>query len=129
MRMKYILLTTSLSLVLLAFSGCSSQAGTASQAASSNPALSAKSAASSATASSSEKTFTLSELKKYNGQNGSPAYVAVDGVVYDVTNVKNWQNGTHHGYSAGQDLSQAISQSPHGTSVLSGLPVVGKLQQ
>lgn len=128
MRMKYILLTASLSLVLLAFSGCSYQAGTTSQAVSSNPA-SASSAASAAAVSTGEKTFTLSELKKYNGQNGSPAYVAVDGVVYDVTNVKSWQNGSHHGYSAGQDMSQAIKQSPHGTSVLSGLPVVGKLQQ
>lgn len=77
---------------------------------------------------SAQKIFTLNELKKYNGQNGEPAYVAVDGTVYDVTNAKDWQNGTHHGFSAGQDLTQAIKQSPHGTSVLSGLPVVGKLQ-
>lgn len=86
------------------------------------------SAVQSSSGTSSQKIFTLSELKKYNGQNGAPAYVAVDGTVYDVTNAKDWQNGTHHGFSAGQDLTQAIKQSPHGTSVLSGLPVVGKLQ-
>ncbi len=36
------------------------------------------------------KTFTLEELKQFNGQNGQPAYVAVDGVVYDVSNVGPW---------------------------------------
>ena len=34
-----------------------------------------------------EKIFTEKELGKYDGQNGNPAYVAIDGVVYDVTNV------------------------------------------
>ena len=68
------------------------------------------------------------ELAKYNGQNGNPAYVAVDGIVYDVINAKSWKNGTHQGLSAGQDLTQAIKSSSHGKSVLSELPVVGKLQ-
>ena len=78
--------------------------------------------------SSSQKIFTAAELKKYNGQNGNPAYVAVDGKVYDVTNAKNWNNGMHQGLSAGQDLSKQIKSAPHGTSVLDGLTVVGKLQ-
>ncbi|MGB7595407.1 MAG: cytochrome b5 domain-containing protein [Erysipelotrichaceae bacterium] len=73
------------------------------------------------------KTFTLAQLAKYNGMNGQPAYIAVSGVVYDVTNAKGWNNGSHQGVSAGQDLTKAITQAPHGTSVLTGLPVVGKL--
>jgi predicted heme/steroid binding protein len=73
------------------------------------------------------KTFTLAQLAKYNGMNGMPAYIAVSGVVYDVTNAKGWSNGSHQGVSAGQDLTAAITQAPHGTSVLTGLPVVGKL--
>ena len=32
-----------------------------------------------------EKIFTKNELAQYNGQNGQPAYVAVQGVVYDVS--------------------------------------------
>ena len=73
------------------------------------------------------KTFTVAELKQYDGKNGHPAYVAVSGKVYDVTNSRAWRKGTHQGYAAGQDLTDAINSAPHGTSVLDGLPVVGTL--
>lgn len=73
------------------------------------------------------KTFTLAELANFNGKNGQPAYIAVSGVVYDVTNVKSWNNGSHQGVSAGKDLTKVITQAPHGTSVLTGLKVVGTL--
>ncbi len=33
------------------------------------------------------KTFTREELKKYDGQNGNPAYVAINNRVYDVTHI------------------------------------------
>ena len=72
--------------------------------------------------------LTLDQLKQYDGKNGNPAYIAVDGVLYDVTNVREWSNGKHQGYSAGQDLTDAIkNRSPHGISKLKGVPVVGKL--
>ena len=48
-----------------------------------------------------EKTFTKDELAKYNGQNGQPAYVAIKGVVYDVSGQAAWQGGKHHGNLAG----------------------------
>jgi len=73
--------------------------------------------------------MTLKELAKYNGQNGNPAYVAVNGVIYDVSNAKEWQNGMHkNGVKAGLDQTNMIGQSPHGDSVLKGLPVIGKLK-
>lgn len=72
--------------------------------------------------------LTLEELAAYDGKNGNPAYVAVDGVIYDVTNAKGWNNGTHEGYAAGQDLTDAIKTAPHGESVLKDLPVVGTLK-
>lgn len=75
---------------------------------------------------SQDKTFTAAELAKYNGQNGNPAYVAIDGVVYDVSLIKQWMNGKHHGLTAGKDLSKEINTSPHGKGVLKMLPVVGK---
>lgn len=73
--------------------------------------------------------FTLEELAKYNGKDGNRAYVAVDGVVYDVTDVPPWKGGEHQGrVSAGNDLSDEIeTMSPHGKKVLEDLPVVGKL--
>lgn len=72
--------------------------------------------------------LTLDQLKQYDGKNGNPAYVAVDGIIYDVSNVSAWKNGEHHGYSAGNDLTDIIkNKSPHGVKNLEGLPIVGKL--
>lgn len=74
-----------------------------------------------------EKIFTEKELGKYDGQNGNPAYLAIDGVVYDVTNVSAWNGGVHHGNKAGQNVSEIIKKSPHGKKVLEKLERVGKL--
>ena len=72
--------------------------------------------------------LTLDQLKQFDGKNGSPAYVAVDGILYDVSNVGPWKNGDHNGYSAGNDLTDIIkNKSPHGVKNLEGLPIVGKL--
>lgn len=78
------------------------------------------------TNSQASKVFTLEELAKYNGENGAKAYVAVDGVVYDVTDA--WGGANHHGAKAGTDVSELIKQSPHGKSVLSRVPIVGNLK-
>ncbi len=74
-----------------------------------------------------EKTFTLEELSQFDGQNGHKAYVAVEGVVYDVTGVDAWKAGQHHGNTAGHDLTDVIAKAPHGKAVLGALPIVGKL--
>lgn len=74
-----------------------------------------------------EKTFTLAELKNFDGQDGKPAYIAVSGVVYDVTDVKAWSGASHHGFKAGNDVTAGLAHSPHGDRVLAKLPVVGKL--
>jgi predicted heme/steroid binding protein len=80
---------------------------------------------------SSEKLeLTLNELEKYNGKDGNPAYIAVDGVIYDVTESKLWKDGEHNGYKAGKDLTEEIKKiSPHGTSVLKKMKEVGKIVQ
>lgn len=72
-------------------------------------------------------TFTLDELKAYDGKNGNSAYVAIEGIVYDVTNNKEWTDGQHQGLSAGNDLTADLAASPHGTSVLGNLTQVGTL--
>ena len=72
--------------------------------------------------------LTLDQLKQFDGKNGNPAYVAVDGILYDVSNVGPWKNGDHNGYSAGNDLTDIIkNKSPHGVKNLEGLSIVGKL--
>lgn len=71
--------------------------------------------------------FTLAELAAFDGKDGRKAYVAVDGTVYDVSDVPQWSGG-HQGLTPGQDHSAAIEQSPHGKNVLRNLPVVGKLE-
>lgn len=73
--------------------------------------------------------FTLEELAQYNGKDGNPAYVAVNGKVYDVTDVPAWRGGSHQGaVVAGVDATEFISKSPHGASVLNGLKIVGTLK-
>lgn len=72
--------------------------------------------------------LTLEELSEYDGKDGNRAYVAVDGVIYDVTDLDAWQNGMHNGVEAGKELTEEIeNQSPHGTSVLSKAKKVGTL--
>lgn len=70
--------------------------------------------------------LTLEALSEFDGRNGNPAYIAVNGVIYDVTNSPRWRNGNHNGYQAGQDLTEAImTASPHGQRVLDNIPKIG----
>ncbi|MDY0328040.1 MAG: 2-oxoacid:acceptor oxidoreductase subunit alpha [Arcobacteraceae bacterium] len=74
--------------------------------------------------------MTLNELKQYNGTNGTKAYIAYKGVVYDVTQSDFWQNGDHEGiHTAGEDLTEALAHAPHGEEVFKRFPVVGKLEE
>ncbi|MFA6027656.1 MAG: cytochrome b5 domain-containing protein [Patescibacteria group bacterium] len=70
-----------------------------------------------------EKSFTEEELAKYNGQNNMPAYVAVDGKVYDLTQV--FRNGSHFSHIAGTELTDAF-YSYHAKQAISKYPVVGQ---
>ena len=73
-------------------------------------------------------TFTLEQLAAYDGLDGAKAYIAVDGMVYDVTNEDNWINGSHQGmHLAGTDATSIFASSPHSATFLAGLKVVGIL--
>jgi predicted heme/steroid binding protein len=113
--------------MILVLTACSAGPNTSSSATAQPSAGQGQSAA--AQASDTGKVFTLDELKKYDGQNGNPAYAAVNGIVYDLTNAKVWNNGSHNIHKAGADLTAELAQSPHGDRILSGLPVVGTLKQ
>lgn len=71
--------------------------------------------------------FTVAELSRYNGRNGNPAYVAVNGIVYDVTNNAAWGGATHFGLAAGTDLTSQFASCHAGQQILSKLNVVGKM--
>lgn len=77
-----------------------------------------------------ELVLTLEELSQYNGKDGNPAYIAVEGIIYDVSSSNLWRNGGHNGYEAGQDLTDAIlNKSPHGKSTLDRVPEIGRLAE
>jgi len=78
------------------------------------------------------RAFSAETIKQFNGQDGQPCYVAVNGTVYEIKDNNYWKTGEHtpsggRGY-CGADMSNVISQSPHGESVLGGLPKVGTYQ-
>jgi predicted heme/steroid binding protein len=76
-----------------------------------------------------DKEFTVEELAEYDGKNGAKAYVAIDGIVYDVSLIPAWKGGKHKmGTTAGKDLTAAIAKAPHGKAVLTKLPKVGTLK-
>jgi len=87
------------------------------------------SAPTSSISSSSElRQFTLLELSAYDGDEGGLAYVAVSGIVYDVTNADNWENGWHNDmHLAGTDATAVFATSPHSQALLDTLPIVGTL--
>ncbi|KAF0126668.1 MAG: cytochrome b5 [Elusimicrobia bacterium] len=80
-----------------------------------------------------EKVFTAEELKKFDGKKGQPVYVAVDGVVYDLSGVKYWKGGSHMNmHEAGEDLSDDIkNRAPEAIhkkgEILKRYPKVGVL--
>ncbi len=76
------------------------------------------------------QTLTPEELAEYTGKDGKPAYIAVDGVVYDVTGVSHWAGGEHNGFAAGKEVSNALRTfAPHGLEMFEGVPVVGQLAE
>lgn len=77
-----------------------------------------------------DKEFTAKTLAEFDGANGAKAYIAIEGIVYDVSLIKAWKGGKHKmGLTAGKDLSDWIEKSPHGKTVLKTLPKVGKFTE
>ncbi len=75
-----------------------------------------------------QRTFTLEELSYYNGAGDRPAYVAVNGVVYDLSRRIGWAGGTHFGLYSGNDLTSEFTTCHRGLeSILEQLPVAGIL--
>lgn len=77
-----------------------------------------------------QRTFTVEELAMYNGENGNPPYVAVNGIVYDLSSKVVWRQGNHFGLKAGRDLTAEFQRCHQGILTrLQQLPQVGTLIQ
>ncbi len=58
------------------------------------------------------------ELQRANGERGAPAFVAYQGVVYDVSECPKWRTGLHEGlHFPGQDLTDELPEAPHAQEV------------
>ncbi len=77
------------------------------------------------------KQFSKDELAKNNGKNGTSAFIAYNGKVYDVTKSSRWEDGEHENmHDAGKDLTDDLeSMSPHGADVMERFPVIGTLSE
>jgi predicted heme/steroid binding protein len=74
--------------------------------------------------------MTPQELAGYDGRNGQPAYIAVNGIVYDVTASPFWSGGDHQGaHQAGRELGEELKSAPHVRSVIERFPVVGRIEE
>jgi predicted heme/steroid binding protein len=77
-----------------------------------------------------ECTVTEIELRRNNGDRGSPKWIAYDGIVYDVTDCPKWRLDMHERlHFPGQDLTTELSDAPHKNDVFTRpcVKVVGRL--
>jgi predicted heme/steroid binding protein len=77
-----------------------------------------------------ERIFTERELQQFDGTRGRPAYIAYEGVVYDVTASSLWRSGQHKDlHYAGTDLTRTLRKAPHTAEVFTHATVkrVGRL--
>jgi len=76
----------------------------------------------------SELRLTEMELRQFNGERGRPAYIAYDGVIYDVSDAPNWRGGMHREmHYTGLDLTRSLRKAPHNASVFQRVRRVGVL--
>lgn len=75
--------------------------------------------------------ITQAQLRKNNGDRGTPKWVACNGIVYDLSECTRWRKEMHMGlHFPGQDLTAEMEQAPHNESVFLHpcVKAVGRLQ-
>lgn len=74
------------------------------------------------------KQYKIEEISKFDGKDGTLAYIVIDGTVYDITSIQQWTNGTHYGLSAGKDLTEYFKTChKNETDILKKLRIVGTI--
>ena len=72
-------------------------------------------------------TYNRAQLALRNGQDKPQVWVALHGIIYDVTLSRLWRNGKHYEHWAGQDLTDELKDAPHTEKVFDKFNVVGRL--
>lgn len=75
-----------------------------------------------------QREFTLAELSKYNGIGGNHPYVAINGLIYDLSEFVSWNGGVHFGVSAGVDVTENFMACHGASKMLDKFPIVGILK-
>jgi len=78
-----------------------------------------------------EREVSEMELRRGTGERGTRLLVALNGVVYDVTDCPKWRTGLHENlHFGGQDLTAEFADAPHMEEVFRHpcVTVVGKLK-
>jgi predicted heme/steroid binding protein len=74
------------------------------------------------------KTFTLEELKHFDGTEGRPICIAYTGKVYDLSKSPLFEGEKRmRCHIAGKDLTKDIEIAPHGEDLVFKFPAVGRL--
>jgi len=72
--------------------------------------------------------YSKQQLALRNGQDKPEIWVALRGLIYDVTESRLWRNGKHYEHWAGQDLTEELKDSPHTETVFEKFLVIGILR-
>ena len=76
----------------------------------------------------SPQAITEEQLRFFDGTEGRAAYFSYAGRVFDASHSTQWTGGKHFGrHSAGEDLTEAIKQAPHGEDKVMLMPRVGDI--
>ncbi|MBN2241699.1 MAG: hypothetical protein JW793_03335 [Acidobacteria bacterium] len=72
------------------------------------------------------KEFDPKSLEEFDGREGRPAYVAVKGKVFDLSESELWKTGEHMSrHAAGREQGESLENAPHGEEVFDKFRQVG----
>lgn len=78
------------------------------------------------------KSFTIGELKAFDGKDSGKCYIGYKNKVYEISDSRLWQNGVHtpsrSSVKCGQDNTIFMANAPHGEEQLDKFEVVGNLK-
>jgi Predicted heme/steroid binding protein len=72
--------------------------------------------------------YTRAQLALRNGQDRPEIWVALRGIIYDVSRSRLWLKGKHYEHWAGQDLTDELKDAPHTEFVFDKFEPVGRLK-